>query len=49
MRWYDETTYLLSDPVNSAWIMAAKAQLDRWREMSGEPPFDPAYADQEWP
>jgi len=48
-RWHDETAFLLSNPANAARIMAAKAQLDRWREMSGEPPFDPTYADEEWP
>jgi hypothetical protein len=44
-RWSDETAYIMSNPADVAWIMAAKAQLDRWRELSGTPPFDPHYAD----
>jgi hypothetical protein len=43
-RWNDETTYLLSDPANAAWIMDSIAELDYWRELTGAPPFDPGDA-----
>jgi hypothetical protein len=38
-HWRDETAYLMSVPANRAWIEGAIAQLDRWRELRGAPPF----------
>jgi hypothetical protein len=43
-RWNDETEYLLSEPANARWIMDAIAELDYWREVTGDPPFDPGYS-----
>lgn len=48
-RWTSDGAYLFSDPANVRWIMEGQAQLDRWRELSGTPPFDPRYADGELP
>lgn len=48
-RWSSDGAYLFSNPANVRWIMAARAQLDEWRELSGTPPFDPRYADAQVP
>jgi hypothetical protein len=48
-RWYDDWPYLMSNPANAQWINDSIAELDRWREHRGAPPFHAHRTDAEAP